>query len=79
MFQVKNALHLNKDTSLNCWTDSKIVLAWMQGDSNKWKNRVTETQSVTPTSCWQHCKGIDSHADLISRGILGDQLVYNKI
>ena len=29
---VRNALRLGNDTSLICWTDLKIALAWIQGD-----------------------------------------------
>ena len=65
---VRNALHLSMYTKVFCWTDSKITLAWIKGDPLKWKmfvaNRVTEIQSVTPPSCWNHCPGSENPADL---------------
>ena len=80
---VRTALHFGKDISHFCWTDSKIALAWIQGDPCKWKmfvaNRVTEIQSLTSPSCWHHCSGKDNPADLISRGILADQLLSNSL
>lgn len=80
---VKKALKLQDDISLFCWTDSRIVLSWIQGDPYRWKmfvtNRVTEIQNVTPPSCWHHCSSQDNPADLISRGLLADQLVSHSL
>lgn len=41
-------------------------------------NRVTEIQNATPPSCWHHCSSKDNPADLISRGVLADQIVNNQ-
>lgn len=80
---VKRALKLKDDIPLFCWTDSRIVLSWIQGDPHKWKmfvaNRVTEIQNATPPSCWHHCPGQDNPADLISRGLLAEQLVNHAV
>jgi len=55
------------------WTDSSIVLTWIQGPPNKWKtfvgNRVTLNQEETASASWRHVPSQSNPADLISRGI----------
>ena len=55
------------------WTDSSIVLTWIQGPSNKWKtfvgNRVAIIQEETASASWRHVPSQSNPADLISRGI----------
>ena len=55
------------------WTDSAIVLAWIQGPSTKWKtfvgNRVAMIQENTAAVTWRHVPTNSNPADLISRGI----------
>ncbi len=79
---VKHALHLNMNVKVFCWTDSQITLGWIKGDPLKWKmfvvNRVTKMQSLTPPSSWHHCPGHENPADLVSRGVLGDEIVSLK-
>lgn len=42
-------------------------------------NRVGEIQSLTPPSSWHQCPGHENPADLVSRGVLGDQIVSSKL
>jgi hypothetical protein len=55
------------------WTDSSIVLTWIQGPPNKWKtfvgNRVALIQEETASASWRHVPSQSNPADLISRGI----------
>ena len=80
---VKSALHLSNDVKLYCWSDSQVTLSWIRGDPARWKmfvaNRVIEIQSLTSPSNWFFCPGIDNPADLISRGVIGDQLISNNL
>jgi hypothetical protein len=54
------------------WTDSSIVLTWIQGPSTKWKtfvgNRVAAIQEDTASATWRHVPTQHNPADLISRG-----------
>jgi len=54
------------------WTDSSIVLTWIQGPPNKWKafvgNRVAVIQEKTALATWRHVPTQSNPADLISRG-----------
>jgi hypothetical protein len=55
------------------WTDSSIVLTWIQDVPSRWKtfisNRVTLIQEATSGATWRHVPSSDNPADLISRGI----------
>ena len=55
------------------WTDSSIVLTWIQGPSNKWKTfvsiRVVTIQEETSSAAWRRVPSQSNPADLISRGI----------
>ncbi|XP_043604818.1 uncharacterized protein LOC122577557 [Bombus pyrosoma] len=54
------------------WTDSSIVLLWINTSPHTLKtfvvNRVAEVQRKTHTSDWRHIPTTDNPADLISRG-----------
>ncbi|GBM91531.1 hypothetical protein AVEN_83462-1 [Araneus ventricosus] len=55
------------------WTDSTIVLAWIQKDPMVLKpfvrNRVSAIQNLTEISAWKHVPSKENPADIISRGI----------
>ncbi|GBO28678.1 hypothetical protein AVEN_185716-1 [Araneus ventricosus] len=55
------------------WTDSTIVLAWIQKDPSVLKpfvrNRVSAIQNLTEISAWKHVPSKENRADIISRGI----------
>ena len=61
-----------------CWSDSKVVLAWLQAHPSRWKsfiaNRVSEIVSSLPTAIWGHVRSADNPADLPTRGITPAQL-----
>ena len=71
------------ELTYRCWTDSTVALAWIKGDPGRWKpfvaNRVTEIQGLTDPSCWAHCCGKDNPADLVTRGMLAEDLIASKI
>lgn len=60
------------------WTDSKIVLCWINSSARKWKtfvsNRVNEIQNNSEPSAWHYIRSADNSADLISRGATPVQL-----
>jgi len=61
------------------WTDSEVVLAWIRGEPSKWQtfvgNRTAEIQRSTNKQEWAHVSSDTNPADLISRGLLPEQLV----
>ncbi|XP_050055037.1 uncharacterized protein LOC114131043 [Aphis gossypii] len=54
------------------WSDSTIVLAWINSPSTRWKtfvaHRVGEIQTLTAAAEWGYVKSSDNPADIISRG-----------
>ncbi|XP_011880820.1 PREDICTED: uncharacterized protein LOC105569200 [Vollenhovia emeryi] len=76
---VQKALQISTINSY-CWTDSTVVLAWLQQHPSRWKtcvaNRVHEIQSNLPTAMWRHVPTLDNPADCASRGVLGDDLTH---
>ena len=42
------------------------------------RNRVTEIQGLVSSDNWFHCPGKDNPADLISRGVMAEQLVSSE-
>jgi hypothetical protein len=55
------------------WTNSSIVLTWIQGLPTRWKrfvgNRVALIQEKTSSEIWRHVPTLSNPADLISRGM----------
>ncbi|XP_050534989.1 uncharacterized protein LOC126902010 [Daktulosphaira vitifoliae] len=65
------------------WTDSTIVLSWINAPSSRWKtfvaNRVGEIHEATSKSEWYHVKSEDNPADIISRGCNPEDLRKNQL
>lgn len=65
--------------SIQLWSDSEIVLAWIKTAPYKLKtfvaNRVAEIQSLSLNEIWFHVSSADNPADLISRGVMPQLLV----
>ena len=72
---LKSELELDAPTF---FTDSKVVLFWIQGHDKEWRqfveNRVREIRQLSSVEYWRHCPGRDNPADLPSRGIDLDTL-----
>lgn len=66
-----------------CWTDSAVVLAWLQQHPSRWKtfvaNRVATIQQYLPKAKWQHVATEENPADCASRGLLGNELRDSKL
>ena len=68
--------------TLQLWTDSQIVLYWLQ--SNKKldtfvSHRVTEIHQLTSSAKWNFCPTSDNPADLLTRGITSSQLKSSEL
>lgn len=61
------------------WSDSTIALSWMNSFSRKWSafvaNRVGEIQRLTNPSDWRHVAFHNNPADMLSRGLLPNELI----
>lgn len=64
------------------WTDSTIVLHWINGSPERWKqfvrNRVIEIQNLTDPASWRHCDGSTNVGDILSRGCSAEYLVTSE-
>ncbi|XP_076056170.1 uncharacterized protein LOC143034111 [Oratosquilla oratoria] len=62
----------------NFWSDSTIVLAYIQNETRRFKtfvaNRVTLIRQVSEANQWHHVSGEDNPADVLSRGCFVDNL-----
>ena len=70
-------------TKIRCFTDSKIVLAWLAKPANSWKtfvgNRVSAIQSELSLASWHHVKSKENPADLNSRGMSWAELDQSEL
>ena len=79
--RVKSDLQFN-DTPTYFWSDSTIVLSWIQSSSAGLHtfvaNRVTSVQQLTHAEQWHHVSSGDNPADVLSRGTSPEQLKHNS-
>lgn len=65
------------------WTDSRIVLAWINSPARKWQvfvaNRISEIQNNSLPSGWHHVSSKENPADLISRGTTPEHLKQSSL
>lgn len=77
MERVISALKL-RDYDIVLWSDSTIVLAWLKKPPHELKpfvaNRVATIQELTKNSQWNHVSSSENPADLLSRGLMPDQI-----
>ncbi|XP_030752247.1 uncharacterized protein LOC115879487 [Sitophilus oryzae] len=69
--------------SVNLWTDSEIVLAWLKADSSRFNvfvaNRISQIQSLTNNYVWRHIPGAENPADCLSRGTTSEQIMNSSL
>ena len=67
----------------HCWTDSAIVLAWLDGRTRSLPvfvtNRVQFIMQVTKPSIWHHVPTAANPADCASRGIMPQELLHHPL
>lgn len=68
---LEEILNIPKD-KIFAWTDSMVVLSWLQSHPNRWQtfvaNRVADITRVLNNSCWRHVQTSENPADIASRG-----------
>ncbi|XP_029175540.1 uncharacterized protein LOC114944008 [Nylanderia fulva] len=77
-----NSLNFS-NTSIHCWTDSTITLAWLRQHPSKWTtyvaNRVSEVQCNLPSAKWSHVPSKENPADCASRGFNASDIVEHSL
>lgn len=76
--------HINFDTTdIKFFTDSAIVLHWLQNDPNRWTifvaNRVCTILETSTIEQWHHVRTHQNPADLISRGSTPNELASSSL
>lgn len=79
---VLDSLRVKVD-SIVCWTDSKVVLDWLNAPPGSWKpfvaNRVSAVQTNLPAAIWRHVPGTQNPADCASRGCMAVDLKNHQL
>lgn len=82
MQRVKNSVTINFIRTFY-WTDSTIVLDWINSAPNKYKvfvaNRIASIQEISESNDWFYIQSEHNPADLISRGSNISNLVNNLL
>jgi hypothetical protein len=80
--KVKNNIALNFSRQF-LWTDSSIVLAWINTPPNSLKtfvsNRISEIISLSSPQDWRHVRSENNAADILSRGAYPTEIMKNKM
>ncbi|XP_037820360.1 uncharacterized protein LOC119609586 [Lucilia sericata] len=75
--------NLFPNTSVYLWTDSTIVLAWLQKHPSTWKtfvaNRISKIIENVVDATWRHVPTSENPADLGTRGCKPQDLVNNPL
>lgn len=73
----------NFSSPVTFWSDSTVVLQWIQSPPNVWKvfvsNRIAEIQRLTRTCRWRYVPSSLNPADRISRGIQPSQIAEDLL
>jgi hypothetical protein len=68
--------------NVHLWTDSRLVLTWLQDNPTRWKtyvaNRVSEIQDIASNFFRHHVPSVDNPADILSRGISPEELWHSS-
>lgn len=83
LFKIRNALQLEANVKISAWTDSMLVLWWLQSSPNRWKtfvaNRTSEILQILPANHWHHVSGTDNPADCATWGVSPKELKSNSL
>ena len=78
---VRDVIPQMKSLPYHCFSDSMIVLGWIQNDSTDLfvRNRVREIRNNTSSRSWQHIPTKSNPADLPTRGSTAEQLSSSSL
>lgn len=79
---VREAMHVKFDET-HLYTDSRVALAWINGNPNRWKvsvsNRVRKINALVSREHWHHVPGEINPADIPSRGAIPSVLATSRL
>ena len=69
--------------SVFAWSDSSIVLAWLDGSPRRYRtyvgNRISTVTNLVPSKCWKHVPTKENPADCASGGLSPRELKYHDL
>lgn len=82
LVEVSEILKVEK-SHIRAWTDSTVVLAWINSHPSRWQtfvaNRVSEILTTLDSNQWSHVKTSLNPVDCASRGITPTELLNNTM
>ncbi|XP_063533695.1 uncharacterized protein LOC134743993 [Cydia strobilella] len=82
LMEISENLNVNKG-DIHAWTDSTVVLAWLNSHPNRWKtfvaNRVSEILTTLDANQWSHVPSKLNPADYASRGLRPSELTTTSM
>ena len=79
---VKEVLHVPAH-NVFAWTDSMIVLGWLDGSPRRFKtfvgNRVSGIMDLISPDRWRHVSGVENPADCASRGLFPSEIIEHHL
>ncbi|GFS64474.1 uncharacterized protein TNCV_3956221 [Trichonephila clavipes] len=82
MKKVKEALNLHI-SAVHFWSDSTIVISWIHRESRELKtfmaNQVSKIHQLSSCDQWHHIASEQNHADVLSRGLLPEELCDDSL
>ena len=80
--EVKKILDI-PDNDVHCWSDSSIVLSWLDGHARDYRifitNRINRILQVTTPQSWKHIPTAENPADCASRGLMPEDLLNHSL
>lgn len=82
LMEVATVFNIEK-RNIHAWTDSTVVLAWLNNHPSKWSvfvaNRVSEIHTNLDPQNWSHVTSKQNPADCASRGLHPSELLNSKL
>lgn len=82
LHDVADLLNIAKENTY-AWSDSMVVLAWLQSQPSRWRtfvaNRVAEITRVLDNDKWRHVQSADNPADIATRGVKASNLASQDL
>ena len=82
LLPVKAALKIDEE-NIHCWTDSSIVLCWLDSQPKEYKpfvaNRISVILQTTSSTRWKHVPTNHNPADCASRGLMPQELLNHEL
>ena len=69
--------------NIHAYSDSTIVLAWLDGTPQRYKlyvaNRISKTIQLIPPTAWKYVPTSENPADCASRGLTAKELIHHQL